>query len=208
MNDNSVLTKTQKGFEEINLRTHKLPAKLRAALIMVDGAKTVGEHLRALGGQSDAVLAHLKALLEGGFVEDRSAATTQPLAAVEVASQPVPAAAQVAPQTPPPAPVANRAPEPVDNSQASFAVDTQSIFAFTMRVRSPGEIKARLGMILQAAMDDHWSALKPAFDTCRTRDDLRDFAATAKGFVRDLRGHEQAERFWRKSELLFSAPQG
>jgi len=43
MDASAVVVKTQKGQDEIKRRAHKLPQRVRAVLIMIDGERTVGE---------------------------------------------------------------------------------------------------------------------------------------------------------------------
>jgi hypothetical protein len=70
MDKSAVLTKTTKGVEEIKSRTHGLPQKLRALLIMVDGRVSAGDLLARFGGMPEVETA-IDALLAQGFVEAR-----------------------------------------------------------------------------------------------------------------------------------------
>lgn len=97
MNPNVRFTKTEKGQDEIRNRTHRLNPKLRQMLVLVDGAKPIGELVAAavsLG--SDAAM--LEALVRDGFIAPIDA----PAAAVAVAAM-VPAAA-APPAAPAPGP--------------------------------------------------------------------------------------------------------
>lgn len=67
----SILKKTEKGVEEMDTRAYHLPAKLRAALILVDGESTLGEILERCGEFAERVELQLVELLETGFVEDQ-----------------------------------------------------------------------------------------------------------------------------------------
>ena len=51
-----VFIKTAKGQEEIQTRTHKLPAHLRRVLIMVDGHSTAAEMIGRLAALGDIEL--------------------------------------------------------------------------------------------------------------------------------------------------------
>jgi len=64
----SVLFKTPKGLEEISTRANRLPSRVRAMLIMVDGHRT-GNELVALSSSSAEGKRHLASLLNGGFVQ-------------------------------------------------------------------------------------------------------------------------------------------
>jgi hypothetical protein len=68
-----VLEKTDKGHEELRTRQYKLPAKMRALLLMVDGNQPVGglqEQMNGLGFADDA----LDGLVEQGFLQVRGGA--------------------------------------------------------------------------------------------------------------------------------------
>jgi hypothetical protein len=67
----SVLFKTPKGLEEISTRANRLPSRVRAMLIMVDGHRT-GDELVALSSSSAEGKRHLAALLNGGFIQVQS----------------------------------------------------------------------------------------------------------------------------------------
>jgi primosomal protein N' len=65
----SVLSKTEKGREEVETRKYKLDQRLRAVLITVNGKLTVGELARQFSQTSD-ILAQLDKLLREGFVQE------------------------------------------------------------------------------------------------------------------------------------------
>ncbi|MBK7677358.1 hypothetical protein [Accumulibacter sp.] len=67
----SVLSKTPKGLDEISTRANRLPSRVRALLIMVDGHRT-GDELVALSSSSAEGKRHLAALLNGGFIQVQS----------------------------------------------------------------------------------------------------------------------------------------
>lgn len=71
----SVFSKTAKGLNEISTRAHRLPARVRALLIMVDGHRT-GSQLLALGASAAEGKRHLGALLDGGFIQPQKQAAT------------------------------------------------------------------------------------------------------------------------------------
>lgn len=75
----SILTKTQKGTEEIETRAHHLSPKLRAALIMIDGASTLGETLERCGEFAENIEQRLNELVEAGFVEVANAEQEAPV---------------------------------------------------------------------------------------------------------------------------------
>ncbi len=76
----AVLAKTARGAEEIKSRTHGLPQRLRALLILIDGTSTAGDLLAKFGGIPE-VEAGLQALVDQGFVEIRAAPPAAPAGA-------------------------------------------------------------------------------------------------------------------------------
>lgn len=103
MDMSEVLLKTRKGLEEIETRAHKLPGRLRAVLIMVDGQRTVGQLLEQAGDLADQLAGQLNDLIKLGFIEgvrstlpeeDESPAAGRAVEQVEAQSRPaeIPAA--------------------------------------------------------------------------------------------------------------------
>jgi len=64
----AIFAKTQKGFEEMTRRTYRLPARMRALLIMIDGKTPTGE-LLARAASGDEANDFLTILLTDGFIE-------------------------------------------------------------------------------------------------------------------------------------------
>ena len=86
MDPEQVLTKTDKGREEIATRAHHLDAKHRRVLILVDGTSTAGDIAAKVAGFDDG-LALLDDLLSGGFVAGGSgAAAPAPVVAASPAA--------------------------------------------------------------------------------------------------------------------------
>jgi hypothetical protein len=87
MDPEQVLSKTDKGREEIATRAHHLDAKHRRVLILVDGASTAGDIAAKVAGFDDG-MAVLDDLLSGGFVSGGggAAAPQAPPASVAAAS--------------------------------------------------------------------------------------------------------------------------
>lgn len=85
MDKRSVFTKTQKGKDEIETRQYRLPAKLRMALILVDGKSNV-ESLVEKGGHPDLVKT-LEELSQLGFIQ--AASTVSAPAFAPPAAKPV-----------------------------------------------------------------------------------------------------------------------
>lgn len=67
-NASAIFAKTQKGFEEMTRRTYRLPARMRALLIMIDG-KTPTAELLARAASGDEANDFLTILLTDGFIE-------------------------------------------------------------------------------------------------------------------------------------------
>lgn len=68
----AVLSKTDKGVEEIETRKHKLEAKLRTLLIVVNGKSTAAELLQNFAQRGD-LTPLLERLLAEGFVREGAA---------------------------------------------------------------------------------------------------------------------------------------
>jgi hypothetical protein len=100
----TIYRKTDKGRLEIDTRAHRLPPRLRTALIMVDGQRSDAVLRQLILQQADETLA---TLLSHGFIE--VAATT---AGDSVAPAPGPTVAAQPPVAPAAAPVATLAPPP------------------------------------------------------------------------------------------------
>jgi hypothetical protein len=69
MNPQARFVKTEKGHDEIKNRTHKLEARTRQLLVMIDGGKPAADLLqtaKSFGGSQDLLLS----LLKEGFVRE------------------------------------------------------------------------------------------------------------------------------------------
>lgn len=86
--------KTAKGQAEIETRAHRLPPRLRSALILVDGKRNDDELAKLVLQDPEGTL---KALLDGGFIEAYAVAAPPPAPAA-----PAPAAAPAAKAPAPP----------------------------------------------------------------------------------------------------------
>ena len=62
----TIYRKTAKGRAEIETRTHRLPPRLRGALIVVDGQRSVAELAGMIPGDAEGAL---QQLLGDGFIE-------------------------------------------------------------------------------------------------------------------------------------------
>ncbi len=69
MDVNAVVLKTRKGQDEIETRANKLPGRLRAVLIMVDGERTGAEILDQAGELAEQLAQQLEDLIKLGFLE-------------------------------------------------------------------------------------------------------------------------------------------
>lgn len=99
MDREAIYRKTAKGQEEMATRAHRLPARERSLLVLVDGRSTGAQLLARTAhlGDPGAFLDHL---IEGGFVEAVGADAAAPAAAAQA---PTPAPEPDRP-TPAPAP--------------------------------------------------------------------------------------------------------
>ena len=76
MNPDAIYGKTAKGSEEMGQRTHKLSARLRALLIMIDGKTPIG-HLIARSPSPDETAINVSTLLQEGFIEAKEVGTSR-----------------------------------------------------------------------------------------------------------------------------------
>jgi hypothetical protein len=89
----TIYRKTAKGQAEIETRAHRLPPRLRGALIMVDGQRTVEDLAKLVPGDAAG---SLEQLLADGFIDvfavlaDRPPLVSAPVAAPEPARKPAP----------------------------------------------------------------------------------------------------------------------
>jgi hypothetical protein len=81
----TIYRKTAKGQAEIETRAHRLPPRLRGALIMVDGHRSVDDLMKLVPGDADAAL---QQLLIDGFIDVFAVLADRP-----PAPSPAPAAA-------------------------------------------------------------------------------------------------------------------
>lgn len=70
MDIGAVLQKTRKGLEEVETRSHRLPGRLRAVLIMVDGQRTGAQLLEQAGELAEQLAGQLNDLIVLGFIEE------------------------------------------------------------------------------------------------------------------------------------------
>jgi hypothetical protein len=87
-----IYRKTAKGLNEIETRAHRLPPRLRSALIVVDGRRAIDDLRPLILQQPDETLA---TLVEQGFIEAFGDAPAPPKPA-PAAPQPAPAPAPAA----------------------------------------------------------------------------------------------------------------
>lgn len=87
-----IYRKTAKGIAEIETRAHRLPPRLRGALIMVDGKRGTPELRALLQAQADE---SLLALIEQGFIE--AVQTSEPASGPAPAQAPRPSAPAMPP---------------------------------------------------------------------------------------------------------------
>ncbi len=144
-----IYRKTAKGLSEIETRAHRLPPRLRSALIVVDGKRNLAE-LRPLILQTDETLA---ALAEQGFIE---------------------AVREAAPPPPPPAPAPKAVAGNADDFEQTRRVAVRTLnellgpaaesMAIKMeRARNPGELTPLLVQAAQAVATKRGRGAAEAF---------------------------------------------
>jgi hypothetical protein len=96
----TIYRKTAKGQTEIETRAHRLPPRLRSALILIDGKRRDEDMHKLIAQQPEEAL---RTLSEQGFIEVIGITATT-AAPVRAASVPAPVAAPVPAAAPAPAP--------------------------------------------------------------------------------------------------------
>lgn len=89
MNPQARFVKTDKGHDEIKNRTHKLEARTRQMLVMVDGGKAAADLLqtaKGFGGSAE----QLVSLLKEGFIREAAGGEKAAPAAAASAAEPMP----------------------------------------------------------------------------------------------------------------------
>jgi len=83
MDGRKIFAKTEKGRDEIATRQHKLPAKLRMALILVDGKTDAAQLIGDGRSLSEKELEELALL---GFIQEAATPASEPVAVSEAAA--------------------------------------------------------------------------------------------------------------------------
>ena len=163
-----IYRKSSKGQREIETREHRLPPRLRSALILVDGKRSDAD-LNTLVMQPAETLA---ALLEQGFIE---------VAGTTAAREPArPAAAPAAA----PGAVARPAGAPAAAASAAAAAGP----AFEERRRAA--VRALNDLLGPAA-----ETLAIRIEKARSADDLRPLLVSGAQLIANFRGRSAAEAF-------------
>jgi hypothetical protein len=168
METHLIFTKTDKGREEVAKRTCQLPFKPRSALIMVDGAKSVGEHTVKLKTML-AIDAEpmLEELLKEGFIT--------------LADLPANAkVAQVAANAPRPNPVISSDTPPAQTQ------------AFDLAMARRKAVK-----LVETAFGPPSQSLLLAIERCETRDAFIVQAQRARTLFEQTKGGAKADAFWK-----------
>jgi hypothetical protein len=184
----TVHRKTAKGLSEIETRAHRLPPRLRSALILVDGRRADDELAKLIPGPAEEILTTLR---DQGFIEAVTAMVLRPPAASMTASPtaPMPApmsAPAMAPASPPataPASPAFAATTPVLPSAAGVP--------FEQRRR---EAVRRLTDLVGPMAE----ALTLRMERSRTPEELRALVATAAQVIANTRGRATAQDYFER----------
>lgn len=172
MNRDTVLAKSAKGVEEIETRAHRLGARLRQALIRVDGEKTVEELCEPAGEMAEALRAQLEELQRQGFV-------------VAISGAPVAMEAQ-------PAPAPAAAPD--------ITLDTTLPLGTPIGVGSP--IRFKLLDLLIDAVGMDTGRLGEALERCHNRDDLVRWVGAVVKPIHEKSGQAKAKTFEKAARQL------
>lgn len=161
----TVYRKTAKGTAEIETRAHRLPPRLRSALILVDGKRSDGDLRALIGAAGDDAL---RSLADDGFIEVISVADTKRAAPGPAAAPPAAAPAAdpgtAAPSTTSSADVALRRREAVRAVNELLGPMGESLSIRLERAKSIDELRKLLEQAL------------PVIAGARGRDAARAFA--------------------------------
>ena len=157
----TVYRKSAKGQSEIETRAHRLPPRLRGALILVDGRRSDEELARLIPAEPQATLAHL---LGEGFIEAVSTAGAA-VATAERSTGVRPAERQTAP---PPASPRDGSVEALRRDAVRFLNDQLGPAAefLAMRIeraRSVSELRPLLATAAQTLRSARGAAVAEAF---------------------------------------------
>lgn len=175
MDASAIYRKTAKGLEEMATRAHRLPARERSLLVLVDGRSTGAQLLAKTThlGDPGAFLDHL---IEAGFVEPvgggPQAAAAPPAAQAE--REPVPAA----PVSPPPARPAAPPPAPAVPAQI------------------PREAMQFARRYLIDTLGPDADALTARLEACRSGREAMEQLAKCRDALQSIVGRRKAEDFW------------
>jgi hypothetical protein len=152
-----IFRKSAKGVAEIETRAHRLPPRLRSALIIIDGRRSASELKKLILAQADETLA---TLLEQGFIEAAGTAAATPA-------------------RPSATPTAPTSPRPTVRPAADFETRRQDMVrrltdlvgpvgeALSMRMertRSPEELRPLLAVALQVIANTRGRAAATEFE--------------------------------------------
>lgn len=157
----TVYRKTAKGQSEIETRAHRLPPRLRGALILVDGRRSDEELAKLIPAEPQATLAHL---LDEGFIEPVSA-TPAPAAPVDRSTSVRPTERQA---SPPPAATREVPVEALRRDAVRFLNDQLGPAAEFLalrieRARSVSELRPLLATAVQTLRGARGAAVAETF---------------------------------------------
>lgn len=174
-----IYRKTDKGHAEIETRAHRLTPRLRQALILTDGKRSLDDLRKLLGPAPDEVL---QALAAQGFIEAVVAQATQ---ALNRPAGPVVTAQRVAPPGP-----AGGAAAPSPAGVASSA-PTRPLTV----VRPIEELRREAVRALNDLLGPMAESIALKIERARTPEELAPLLATAQQIVRNARGPQAAAGF-------------
>jgi len=161
----TIYRKTAKGHSEIETRSHRLPPRLRSALILVDGRRSDDDLRKLIPQQADE---SLQLLGEQGFIEIIGITQAAP-AAVRA---PLPAAAPAAPVSRP-----------------------QALEQPSMPPRDFAQTRAQAVRLFTDMVGPMAEALALKMEKARSPDELRPLVQTAQRIIGNTRGGQAASDY-------------
>lgn len=176
MDKDAIYQKTEKGNHEVATRGHRLPARERSMLILVDGKRSAGTIIaQAMHfGDAEQFFAHL---VEEGFIEAVGSTA---------ATAPAPPAARSAPVA---APLAASATPPIGAPVTGAGIDRMAAFM---------SAKAFATRYFIDMLGPEADPLTMKIESAKTEGQLILIMEKCRDIIQQTKGRDRAERFWQR----------
>lgn len=183
MDKQTVFKKTAKGTDEIATRAHKLPARVRSLLILLDGRRTTAEVLAQAShlGDAEKFLARLQ---EDGFIEAANLHSVPPPLDEAVQEYGAIPEREAGPTSLPPyqqTPVAAFGTDPSVDRMAAFMATKAFATRYFIDLLGPDS-----------------DSLTKKIEGAKTEGQLLLLMERCREIVQQVKGRDRAERFWQR----------